>query len=164
MVFIRIWQRSEVGTSVQTNGRYNILSGFLSGATMRHFKYILAVVLIAFILLLVLPSPIWAGTDGAALFQSKCAVCHGVDGLSNTPLGTKQSIPSFASVKVRRASSADLTDFILNGGKEKKASHSFANKGISQHDALQLATYIKALGKKSNGAALPARVSAGKRM
>lgn len=148
MVFIRIWQRSEVGTSVQTNGRYNILSGFLSGAIMRHFKYILAVILVAFILLLVVPSPTWAGTDPAVLFQSKCAVCHGVDGLSNTPLGKKQSIPSFACDKVRKTSTADLTDFILNGGKEMKASHSFAEKGISQDDASRLATYIKALGKK----------------
>lgn len=147
VVFIRIRQRSEVGTSVQTNGRYNVLSGFLSGAIMRHFKYILAVILIAFILLVV-PSPTWAGTDPAALFQSKCSVCHGVDGLSNTPLGKKQSIPSFASNKVRNASTADLTDFILNGGKEMKASHSFAEKGISHDDASRLATYIKALGKK----------------
>lgn len=146
MVFIRIRQRSEVGTSVQTDGRYNILSGFLSGAMMRHSKNILAVILIAF--LLVIPSPTWAGTDPAALFQSKCAVCHGPNGLANTPLGKKQSIPSFASDKVRRASTADLTDFILDGGKDKKASHSFANKGVSQDDALQLATYIKALGKK----------------
>lgn len=115
---------------------------------MRHFKYILAVVLSAFILLLIVPSPTAAGTEPAALFQNKCAVCHGTDGLANTPLGKKQSIPSFVSDKVRKTSTADLTDFILDGGREKKASHSFANKGISQDDAMQLATYIKALGKK----------------
>ena len=115
---------------------------------MRHFKFILAVVLSAFVLLLIVPSPTVAGTEPGALFQNKCAVCHGRDGLANTPLGRKESIPSFVSDKVRRTSTADLTDFILYGGKEKKASHSFANKGISQDDALQLATYIKALGKK----------------
>lgn len=114
---------------------------------MRDSKTGLAVVLIAFIFFII-SAPSWAGDTTATLFQNKCAVCHGVDGLSNTPLGKKQSIPSFASTKVQKASNADLTDFILNGGKEKKASHTFAGKGITQDDAKQLAEYIKALGKK----------------
>jgi mono/diheme cytochrome c family protein len=133
---------------VHTNGRYDILRGFLSGAIMRHFRTIFPVILISFILLFVSLSPTWAAGDPAILFQNKCAVCHGVDGLSNTPLGKKQTIPSFASDKVQKAPPADLTDFILNGGREKKASHSFASKGISQEDAAQLAVYIKVLGKK----------------
>ncbi len=114
---------------------------------MRDSKISLAVVLIAFIFFII-TAPSWAGDNTATLFQNKCAVCHGADGLANTPLGKKQSIPSFASTKVQKASSADLTDFILNGGKEKKASHSFASKGITNDDANKLAEYIKVLGKK----------------
>lgn len=135
-------------TSVLTNDRYNILSGFLSGAPMRDFRTVFAVVLIAIIIFLVFPSPSWAADDPAVLFQNKCAVCHGANGRANTPLGKKQSIPSFASEKVQRTPNADLIDFILDGGKEKRASHSFAGKGISQEDATKLATFIKALGKK----------------
>lgn len=114
---------------------------------MRDFKMAVAVVLIALILFLVFPSPSWAA-DPAALFQTKCAVCHGVDGSANTPMGKKQSIPAFGSEKVQRTSNADLVDMILNGGKEKRASHSFSSKGISQEDAAGLATFIKSLGKK----------------
>lgn len=113
---------------------------------MRDLRTILAVILIAFIFF-ILSAPSWAGDNTATLFQNKCAVCHGADGLANTPLGKKQSIPSFASRQVQKASNAELADFILNGGKEKKASHSFGGKGITQEDANKLTEYIKAFAK-----------------
>jgi mono/diheme cytochrome c family protein len=115
---------------------------------MRDLKTAIAVILIAIIFYLVFPSPSWAGDDPAALFQSKCAVCHGADGQANTPLGKKQSIASFASDRIQKAPNADLVEFILNGGKEKRASHSFAAKGVSQENAAALAGFIKTLGKK----------------
>jgi len=115
---------------------------------MRDSKKSPVISLVAFILVLIFSIPSWAGDDAAKIFQNKCAVCHGADGLANTPLGKKQSIPSFASNKVQKAPNAELVDCILNGGKEKKASHSFAGKGVSQEDAGKLAIYIKTLGKK----------------
>ena len=115
---------------------------------MQDFNTAVAVILIAIIFFLVFPSPSRAGDDPAALFQNKCAVCHGADGLSNTPLGKKQSIPSFASERVQKSSNTEIADMILNGGKDKRPSHSFAGKGITQKDAAMLATYIKTLGKK----------------
>ncbi len=111
---------------------------------MRDSKVRLAVVLIAFIFFII-SAPSWAGDNTATLFQNKCAVCHGADGQSNTPLGKKQSIPSFTSEKVQRVSNAELADFILNGGKELKASHAFAGKGITHENANQLAAFIKSL-------------------
>ena len=113
---------------------------------MRDFRFSLAVVLIA--LFIFVPAVVVAGDDAAILYKTKCAVCHGDDGLANTPMGKKQSIPSFASDKVQKSSDADIQDFILNGGKEKKASHTFAGKGVTSADAAKLATYIKQLGKK----------------
>jgi mono/diheme cytochrome c family protein len=113
---------------------------------MQDFRNRLAVVLIA--LIIFIPTLTWAGDDAASIYKTKCAVCHGADGLANTPMGKKQSIPSFASDKVQKSSDADVQDFILNGGKEKKASHAFSGKGISTEDAKKLATYIKELGKK----------------
>jgi cytochrome c553 len=133
---------------VLANDRFSILKAFLSGARMRDLYRILAVVLIAFILF-IFSVPSLAGDNTATLFQSKCAVCHGADGKANTPLGKKQSIPSFTSERVQKTTTADLVDFILNGGKEKKASHSFAGKGITQQDATQLAAYIKTFRKKT---------------
>jgi mono/diheme cytochrome c family protein len=113
---------------------------------VQDFRFRLAVVLIA--LFIFIPAISLAGDDAAILYKTKCAVCHGADGLANTPMGKKQSIPSFASDKVQKSSNADIQDFILNGGKEKKASHAFAGKGITGEDATKLATYIKELGKK----------------
>ena len=113
---------------------------------MQDFRFRLAVVLIA--LFIFIPAVSFAGDDAAILYKTKCAVCHGADGLANTPMGKKQSIPSFASDKVQKSSNADIQDFILNGGKEKKASHAFAGKGITTEDGTKLATYIKELGKK----------------
>lgn len=113
---------------------------------MRDFRFSLAVVLIA--LFIFVPAVAVAGDDAAILYKTKCAVCHGADGLANTPMGKKQSIPSFASDKVQKSSNAQIQDFILNGGKERKASHAFSGKGISTDDATKLATYIKELGKK----------------
>ena len=46
--------------------------------------------------------------------------------------------------KYRKASTADLADFIENGGPTKKASHAFANRRRAA-DAAKLATYIKTL-------------------
>ncbi len=133
---------------MRSDDRYNILGAFISGAPMRDFKTGLAVILIAIIFYVVFPSPSWAGDDVAILYQSKCAVCHGQDGRANTPLGKKQAIPSFAADKVQKAPNAEITDFILNGGREKKASHSFAGKGVTQADAEKLAVYVKGLGGK----------------
>jgi cytochrome c6 len=113
---------------------------------MRDFRFSLAVVLIA--LFILSPSLTWAGDDAAILYKTKCAVCHGVDGLATTPMGKKQSIPSFASEKIQKAPNSDLEDFVLNGGREKKASHSFAGKGMTGDEAKKLAVLIKELGRK----------------
>ncbi len=104
-------------------------------------KVILAVLLTAFALFLVLPSLSWA-QEG--LYKAKCAGCHGADG-KGTAAGKKMGALEFSSAAVQKMSDADLADFIENGGPQKKASHAFANKGISPADAGKLATYVKSL-------------------
>lgn len=114
---------------------------------MRDFKVCSAIVLIALIVTLI-PSPSWAGDDTAKLYQTRCAVCHGADGHAETPMGKKQSIPSFASSKFQKTPNAAIEDCILTGGKEQKPSHAFSGKGISSEDAKKLATYLKELGSR----------------
>jgi mono/diheme cytochrome c family protein len=97
----------------------------------------------AVVLFLMLPNLSWAD-DAAATYKTKCAVCHGADGKADTAMGKKSNIPSFASPEVKKATDAELEDFIANGGKEKKASHTFANKGV---DAKAMVTYIRTQGK-----------------
>lgn len=49
-----------------------------------------------------------AQEDSAALYKSKCAACHGVD-------GTKMAEHDLSSAKVQKKSAADLTAVIADG-------------------------------------------------
>ena len=46
---------------------------------MKITKLVLLIVMIALALFLILPNLSWAADDGAALYKTKCAACHGVD-------------------------------------------------------------------------------------
>jgi mono/diheme cytochrome c family protein len=104
-------------------------------------KVILAILALAFLLFLALPNLSWAQED---IYKAKCAACHGADG-KGTAAGKKMGAPEFSSPAVQKASDEDLADFIENGGPQKKASHAFANKGVSAADANKLAAYVKTL-------------------
>jgi mono/diheme cytochrome c family protein len=104
-------------------------------------KVILAVLIIAFALFLALPNLSWAQED---VYKAKCAGCHGVDG-KGSAAGKKMGSPEFSSAAVQGAPDATLADFIENGGPQKKASHAFANKGVSAAEASKLAAYVKTL-------------------
>jgi cytochrome c len=104
-------------------------------------KVILAILALAFLLFLALPNLSWAQED---IYKAKCAACHGADG-KGTAAGKKMGAPEFSSPAVQKASDEDLADFIENGGPQKKASHAFANKGVSAGDANKLAAYVKTL-------------------
>lgn len=104
-------------------------------------KVILAVLIIAFALFLTLPSLSWAQED---VYKAKCTACHGADG-KGSAAGKKMGAPEFSSAAVQGASDATLADFIENGGPQKKASHSFANKGVTAAEAGKLAAYVKTL-------------------
>jgi cytochrome c len=104
-------------------------------------KVILAVLVLAFALFLALPNLSWAQED---IYRAKCAACHGADG-KGSAAGKKMGALEFSSAAVQGASVAQLADFIENGGPQKKASHAFANKGVSAADASKLAAYVKTL-------------------
>ncbi len=91
---------------------------------MKMSKLVILIGMIALALFLVLPSLSWATDDGASVYKTKCAMCHGVD-LAGKPAA---KIPSLVSDESKKASDADLTDMIANGGKDKKANHAFAKR------------------------------------
>lgn len=106
------------------------------------------VLLIALAIFVLIPNISWAAEDSATIYRTKCAACHGVDGFASSPIAKKQDVPSFAELKVQKTPNAELEEVILSGGKQKKASHAYASKGISKEDAAGLAMYVKGLGKK----------------
>jgi len=106
-------------------------------------KVILAVLLLALGLFLLLPSLSWA-QGPEEIYKAKCAACHGADG-KGTAAGKKMGAQEFSSPAVQKMSDAEIADFIENGGPQKKATHAFANKGVSAADATALAAYVKTL-------------------
>jgi len=110
---------------------------------MRMIKLIAVIVMIALALFLTLPNLSWAADDGAAIYKAKCAMCHGAD-LTGKPAG---KIPSLVGDDAKKTSDADLTDMIANGGKDKKASHAFANKGLTPDQVKLVLAHIRGAQK-----------------
>ena len=111
---------------------------------MKMTKLVILIVVIALALFLALPNLSWAADDGAGIYKAKCAACHGAD-LAGKPAA---KIPSLVSDDVKKASDADLTDMIANGGKDKKAMHAFANKGVTADQVKMVIGYIREQQKK----------------
>lgn len=111
---------------------------------MRTTKLFLLILAIATMLFLALPNLSWAGDDGATLYKTKCAACHGAD-MAGKPAA---KIPSLVSDQAKGASDADLTDMIANGGKNKKAMHAFQAKGMSPDQVKMVLAYIREQQKK----------------
>jgi mono/diheme cytochrome c family protein len=111
---------------------------------MKITKLVILIMMIALALFLALPNLSWAADDGATVYKTKCAACHGAE------LGGKPAakIPSLVSDDAKKQSDTDLTDAIANGGKDKKASHAFANKGVTPDQIKMVVGYIRETQKK----------------
>lgn len=111
---------------------------------MKTTKLAVLIVMIAVALFLIVPNLSWAADDGATIYKTKCAACHGAD------LGGKPAakIPSLVSDDAKKASDADLSDMISNGGKNKKAMHAFGNKGMTPDQVKMVVSYIREAQKK----------------
>lgn len=75
----------------------------------RYRSLVLAAVAVAMV-----SAPLYA-TDAAALFKTKCSMCHGQDGSGNTTMGKKLALRSFAAAEVQSQTDAQLTAVIKNG-------------------------------------------------
>jgi cytochrome c553 len=111
---------------------------------MKTTKLAILIMTIAVALFVLAPNLSWAADDGATLYKAKCAACHGADGAGKPAA----KIPSLVSDDAKKASDADLTDMIANGGKDKKAMHAFQAKGLSADQVKLLVNYIRELQKK----------------
>ncbi|HVT44983.1 MAG TPA: cytochrome c [Thermoanaerobaculia bacterium] len=103
--------------------------------------------MIAVMAAVALASPAYAN-DSAALFKGKCASCHGQDGSGDTAVGKKMGIADLRSPAVQKKSDGELGDDIANGGKQKKASHAYKNKGLTDAQIKGLVTFIRSIATK----------------
>ena len=82
------------------------------------------ILIIAAVAVILAPAFGQSANEGAILYQARCAACHGVDGAGKPAA----RIPSLISDDAKKATDADLTDGIANGGISKKAAHAFQPK------------------------------------
>jgi mono/diheme cytochrome c family protein len=75
--------------------------------------------------------------DGAALYKSKCAMCHGA-------AGEGKMGPSLQKTSMTEA---QIADFLTNGAAGKKAPHSKGVAGLSADQTKAIATYAASLKK-----------------
>ncbi|HXA85714.1 MAG TPA: cytochrome c [Candidatus Dormibacteraeota bacterium] len=81
-----------------------------------------------------------AADDAAALYKSKCQVCHGADG-KGTPAGQKLGVKDFQSPEAAKQSDADLEKVTKEGkGKMPKYEGKLTDAQIEQ-----LIKYIRSL-------------------
>jgi cytochrome c6 len=84
------------------------------------------------------------GQDGASLYKSRCASCHGADGKGDTAIGKSMHLRSLASPEVQKESDQELTAIIADG---KGAMPAYKGK-LSAEQVKDLVGYIRELGKK----------------
>ena len=69
--------------------------------------------------LTLLALPALAGEEGAATYKAKCAMCHGADGASDTPMGKRIAAPDLRVEAVQSKDDAALIE-VITKGKSKK--------------------------------------------
>jgi len=82
-----------------------------------------------------------AQDDAAALYKSKCQVCHGPDGKGDTPAGKKVGVRDFHSPEVAKLSDTELCE-ITKKGKDKMPSY---DKKLTDDQIKSLIKYIRSL-------------------
>ena len=90
------------------------------------------------------PSWLFAQSDPAALFKSKCVMCHGEDGSGSTPSGKALKAKDLRSEETQKKSDAEIAEVITNGRNKMPA---FGQK-LKPDQIQQLVAYIHHLGKK----------------
>src|SRR5579862_2477466 len=85
----------------------------------------------------------FAQDSGADTFKAQCQVCHGADGLGNTPVGKAMGARPYNAPDVRKLSDADLTATIKNGKNKMPA----FNGKLTDAQIKDLLKYIHTLQK-----------------
>lgn len=94
-------------------------------------------ILVAVALLAAMPLLLWAAEDGAALYDAKCAMCHGAKGEGNTDA----QMPAVKGTKM----TADELVVYLTKGDPKKTIHADPVGELNPEQAKAVAGFIKNL-------------------
>jgi mono/diheme cytochrome c family protein len=84
-----------------------------------------------------------AFADGAAIFKSKCAVCHGPDGKGQTPVGKALKARNLGSAEVQKQADAALSKTVAEG-KEKMPAY---KSSLTADNIKQVVAHIRTFKK-----------------
>ena len=105
---------------------------------MKTSKLALLVLTIAVALFILIPSLSWAADDGATLYKTKCAACHGVDAAGKPAA----KIPSLVSDDAKKISDADLEKAVT-----EKPKHAGVAKSLTPDQVKMVIGYVRSLQK-----------------
>ena|SRR5438132_9951803 len=100
-------------------------------------------ILVCIIAMSGLTSPVIYADDAAAVYKSKCAICHGADGSGNTPTGRSLKVRDLRSEEVQKMSSEEMEKIIAEGKGKMPA---FKSK-LAEETIDSLVKWIKSLKK-----------------
>lgn len=87
--------------------------------------------------------PALAQGSGADTYKSRCAMCHGADGLGATPTGKAMKVPSFTSPDLVKASDAEL----IAATKDGKGKMPAYKSSLSDAQIKAVIGYVRTLQK-----------------
>jgi mono/diheme cytochrome c family protein len=105
---------------------------------MRTTKLVMLVMTIAVGLFILLPNLSWAADDGASLYKTKCAACHGADAAGKPAA----KIPSLVSDEAKKTSDDDLAKAVT-----EKPKHPATIKSLAPDQVKMIVTYVRSLQK-----------------
>ncbi|HEY7096120.1 MAG TPA: cytochrome c [Terriglobales bacterium] len=105
---------------------------------MKITKLAMLVLTIAVALFILIPSLSWAADDGATIYKTKCAACHGADAAGKPAA----KIPSLVSDEAKKASDADLEKAVT-----EKPKHAGVAKALTPDQVKMVIGYIRSLQK-----------------
>src|ERR1700745_3991925 len=107
-------------------------------ALMKTTKLVMLVMTIAVALFILIPNLSWAD-DGATVYKTKCAACHGADAAGKPAA----KIPSLTGDDAKKLSDADLSKTIT-----EKPKHAGIAKSLTPDQVKMVVSYIRELQKK----------------
>jgi mono/diheme cytochrome c family protein len=105
---------------------------------MKTIKLVMLVMTIAVALFILIPNLSWAAEDGAAIYKTKCAVCHGADATGKPAA----KIPSLVSDEVKKTSDDDLAKAVT-----EKPKHPGMVKSLAPDQVKTVVSYVRSLQK-----------------
>jgi cytochrome c553 len=105
---------------------------------MKTSKLVMLVMTIAVALFILIPNLSWAADDGASLYKTKCAACHGADATGKPAA----KIPSLVSDDFKKKSDDDFAKAIA-----ETAKHPGPVKSLAPDQVKMIVTYIRSLQK-----------------